>query len=102
MYVFFSYLNSSSNFLIVVATELASNTLDAQPFRPPHVRTNLPSYTRRVEGLLEPSQNDVLEGSRSFIEIQENISYRRAEIEPPSGRVPIACLAHGLDRTLFK
>lgn len=71
MYVFFSYLNSSSNFLIVIATELASNTIDAQPFRPPHVRTNLPSYTRRVEGLLEPSQNDVLQGSRSFIEIKK-------------------------------
>ncbi|EJC98163.1 Pet127-domain-containing protein [Fomitiporia mediterranea MF3/22] len=41
-------------------------------------------YGRRVEGLIEHSESEMLE-----------------EIEPPTGKVPIATLAHGLDRVLF-
>ncbi|KAG6890777.1 hypothetical protein C0995_003207 [Termitomyces sp. Mi166 len=42
------------------------------------------SYSRRIEGLLEPAERPTLQ-----------------DVEPPSEQYPIATLAHGLDRVLF-
>ena len=51
---------------------------------PPHL-TNTLTYSRRLEGLLEPSEGPALQ-----------------DVEPTSPHRPIPKLAHGLDRVLFK
>lgn len=51
---------------------------------PPHL-TNTFTYSRRLEGLLEPSEGPALQ-----------------DVEPTSPHRPIPKLAHGLDRVLFK
>ena len=45
------------------------------------------SYTRRVEGLIRPV---------------DMVRYKMEDLEAPSEQKPIARLAHGLDRVLFK
>ncbi|KAF5382603.1 hypothetical protein D9615_002963 [Tricholomella constricta] len=60
-----------------------STELSPPPALPPHM-TNLLVYSRRIEGLLEPSTNTALQ-----------------DVKPLSAQNPIATLAHGLDRVLF-
>ena len=70
---------------------------------PPHfppVRTPL-SYTRRVEGLLNPKDRLSLEGPYLFQDPSRLLT-PLVDVIPSSPHRPIANLVHGLDRVLFK
>jgi hypothetical protein len=70
------------------------------PTTSPRHQTPIP-YTRRIEGLIQPGTHPILQGhcSSACWRVRLKLS---PDLPPPSSHRPIAKLAHGLDRVLFK
>jgi hypothetical protein len=82
----------------------AQSVSDGDRRNEPHLPSSL-LYSRRVDGVLQPrvSKEPFLEGNVLLLEAASmNLNLHCIDVVPPSPQNPIATLAHGLDRVLFK
>lgn len=84
--------------------ELVPKTARAESSRKRRVTQTIPPYDRRIEGFIKPATMEPLRGKHSraiYINWGLSTYYQQLDIELTTN-TSIACLAHGLDRVLFK